>query len=269
MVELCLSVPPRLAAEAEALFWAEGVWGLMVEDEDTGLHGEVRLRCWVEEAGDLAARVQATLGPAARLTATTVDPAAWTLPEATPLGRGFCVVSGGAEPLPDRQPLHLEPGAAWGGGEHPSTTLVVDHLEAGGWPRGPTLDVGTGTGVLTLIAAALGAGPLSAAELDPAARAAAARAFTRHGLEVALRAALPAGPFDLVLANLPFAAQRELAPALAACLAPAVGRLVLSGFPEEAEPALRPIWEAAGLAVVEARAEAGWALRVLVRADGG
>lgn len=265
MIEATLTVPPALGPLTEAFARDQGVWGYALEDADTGLLDAVRVRLWLDVALSPEA-VAAALGPAAVLSQRAVDPAAWTAAEALPIGQTACWAPPGVAPVPGRTPLWIEAGAAFGDGAHPSTALCVDWIEAAAALPGALLDVGTGTGLLLILAALRGAGPLAATELDPAARAAAGRAFVAHGLDVDLGVALPAGPFDTVLANLPLHALLPLAPALVGCLGPG-GRLVLAGFVVEAEPAMKAALPA-GSRVVQRQEQAGWVLWVVAGARG-
>jgi ribosomal protein L11 methyltransferase len=257
MIEATLTVPPALGPQAEAFARDQGVWGYALEDADTGLLDAVRVRLWLEEPLSPAA-VAAALGAEATLAQRAVNPADWTVAEALPIGQTACWTPPGVAPLPGRTPLWIEAGAAFGDGAHPSTALCVDWIEGAASLTGSLLDVGTGTGLLLILAALRGAGPLAATELDPAARAAAGRAFGAHGLSVDLGVGLPAGPFDWVLANLPLHALLPLAADLVGLLGPG-GRLVLAGFVAAAEPALKAALPT-NSRVVRRQEQAGWVL---------
>jgi ribosomal protein L11 methyltransferase len=157
-----------------------------------------------------------------------------------PVGRRLIVLpewspSGAAG---NRIPVRVRPGEGFGTGGHPTTAACLERLEAflDGLPdpgRASVLDVGTGSGVLALAAARLGAGRVLAVDNDPAAiRNArdnrALNAADRVHLAVATTAAVR-GPFDLVLANLLANLIVDLMPDLARLLAPE-GRLILSGL---------------------------------------
>jgi ribosomal protein L11 methyltransferase len=68
---------------------------------------------------------------------------------------------------PGQQIIEIDPGMAFGTGAHPTTALCVqlldDYLQAGR----TVLDVGTGSGILLIAAAKLGAGHLTGTDLDP------------------------------------------------------------------------------------------------------
>ncbi len=161
--------------------------------------------------------------------------------------------------------VELEPAAAWGHGGHPSTALVLEALSARLEPGATVLDVGCGSGVLAVAAALLGASSVTAVDIDPAAVTATADNAGRNG--VAALVAVSGAPlvavdgrFDVVVANIGAAVLVDLAPLLAARLAPR-GWLVLSGLLEERWRAVvAPLDQ---LELVEVRRADGWATPVL------
>ena len=131
-------------------------------------------------------------------------------------------------------PLRLAAGPGFGDGRHPTTQLCLQAIAALA-PRGRAwrlLDFGSGSGILSIAAARLGA-TVEAVEIDPRAVEHADRNL--HANDVAERvrpiAALSAatGWFDLVVANILRAVLLEFAPALVSLRAPD-GALVLSGL---------------------------------------
>jgi ribosomal protein L11 methyltransferase len=74
----------------------------------------------------------------------------------------------------DRVVIQLMDGTAFGGGDHPTTRMLLRGLDgllknAEGLPLERALDIGTGTGVLAIAAAALGFARVDAMDIDPAA----------------------------------------------------------------------------------------------------
>lgn len=70
------------------------------------------------------------------------------------------------EPTPDEIVVELDPGMAFGTGTHPTTSMCIRELEKlvkGGMK---IFDVGTGSGVLAIVAAKLGAGEVTAVDFD-------------------------------------------------------------------------------------------------------
>lgn len=100
-------------------------------------------------------------------------------------------------PGPDYLPLIVEPGRAFGTGSHPTTRLCVALLEKYLRPGDRVLDVGCGTGILSLAAARLGAASVLGADIDPEAIRAAKANAKLNQLESQLEFRL--GTFDDVL----------------------------------------------------------------------
>ena len=158
------------------------------------------------------------------------------------------------EPTGDEVVVELDPGMAFGTGLHPSTKLCVLALEDEVRPGARVLDVGTGSGVLAIAAVLLGAAGVDAVDIEPVAVRSTQENAARNGvadrIAVALGSVGPDAPFpgtyDLVLANIIARILIELAPGLAAAVAPG-GSLVLSGVIEGREPAVRRALDAEGL----------------------
>ena len=85
--------------------------------------------------------------------------------------------------------LHLDPGMAFGTGLHPTTQLCLRLLERYVQPGQRVLDIGTGSGILAIAAAKLGAGPVLALDNDPVAVTVAAENIERNGVGATVQAA--------------------------------------------------------------------------------
>jgi ribosomal protein L11 methyltransferase len=174
---------------------------------------------------------------------------------------------------PDDLPIQVGPGPAFGSGLHPATVCSLRLIERHVRPGAPALDLGSGSGVLSLALARLGA-RVVALDNDPVAVAATAAAARQNGLEGAVQARLgslgggaevghwmgwaalepvPAiearAQFDLIAANVLARLHVGLAPDYRAALS-AGGRLITAGYTLDqvadvaaslAEAGLRPI----------------------------
>jgi ribosomal protein L11 methyltransferase len=138
--------------------------------------------------------------------------------------------------------VNLDPGMAFGTGTHGTTRLCLEAQAAlfdGPSPPQRVLDVGTGSGILAIAAAALGARRVLACDIDAEACRIACENAALNGVgdlvEVTLEplSAL-AGEFDLVLANILAEENIRLAAELVGRVAPA-GALILSGILQEKE----------------------------------
>jgi ribosomal protein L11 methyltransferase len=171
----------------------------------------------------------------------------------------------------DEVVIDLDPGMAFGTGLHPTTRLCLEALEAVAdrGPLGRALDVGCGSGILSIAVVKLGATRALGLDIDPIAIEA-TLANARHnrvGRRVRAReGSLPSGdgPFDLVLANLIAGVLIEHAANLADELAHD-GILIASGIFIDREPDVRTALEGAGFEVTGRRHETDWVALEAVR----
>ena len=198
-------------------------------------------------------------------------------------------------PAGDEVVLNLDPGMAFGTGLHPTTRLCLAALEAladddgaakgamrAAGPMGApgvdgrgrldgarVLDVGCGSGILSIAVARLGARDVLALDVDPIAIEATIANARRNRLTRRVhprQGSLPsgAGPFDLVLANLIASLLIELAPLLGTELRTG-GRLLASGIFLDREAPVVEAFNAAGLKCVARRQEVDWVALEAVR----
>ena len=171
----------------------------------------------------------------------------------------------------DRLPVILDPGLTSGTGAHPSTQMVMEALEAGLTPGGSCLDLGSGSGILSIAALRLGAASAIGVDIDPKAEdiarenaaynGFAAPEFTAYTGNVTadrkLMERLAEGTYDLVLVNIVADVIIGLAPVLPRFLSEH-STLICSGIPDtryaEVEAALRT----AGLEITATRAKEDW-----------
>jgi ribosomal protein L11 methyltransferase len=163
--------------------------------------------------------------------------------------------------------LALDPGMAFGTGLHPTTRLCLLGLEAladdGRLRAGSrVLDVGCGSGILSLAAVRLGAGSVLGLDIDPIAVEATTANARRNRVARRVRArlgGLPSDerPFDLVVANLIASVLVRLAEELAGEVAPR-GAWLVSGIFVDREAEVRRALAGAGLEVAGRWAEDDW-----------
>jgi ribosomal protein L11 methyltransferase len=162
--------------------------------------------------------------------------------------------------------VRIDPGTAFGSGSHASTQLCLAALQELA-PGASVLDVGCGSGILSIAAMRLGAA--SAVAIDVAAEAIeVTRAnAAANGVVVDARHALVddiEGTFDVVVANIGAAVLRDMAPALAS----RVGQwLLLAGLLDEHVPTVVAAYARQGLALADAPLLDGWAAPRLSRVE--
>ena len=158
-------------------------------------------------------------------------------------------------PDPGAVAVVIDPGRAFGTGGHPTTQLCLELLEAE--ERGSVLDIGCGSGVLSIAAAKLGFAPVLAFDFDPQAVEATGRNAADNGVAIDVRQAdLREGALPdarLALANIAAEAVLALAPRLRAA------RAITSGYLVSDEPALE------GYRLERRVQSGGWAADLHVR----
>ncbi len=169
-------------------------------------------------------------------------------------------------PKPDEIVIALDPGMAFGTGTHPTTQLCLEALE--GLPVAGTqvLDVGTGSAILAIAAAKLGAAHVAALDTDPVAVAAARDNVAQAGLDDSISVhqgslPLPDSPstYDIVLANITAWTLCTLAAELRAALAPR-SRLLACGIIDQKADEVIAAFAAVGLEVLGRQEASDWVL---------
>jgi ribosomal protein L11 methyltransferase len=163
--------------------------------------------------------------------------------------------------------LVLEESAAFGAGAHPTTRACLELLLAHE-PQGAFLDLGSGSGVLAILAAQLGAGPVSAYDNQPSSVAAAARNAAANRVSITTRVAdlrreaPPAA--ESFVANIPGAVHVAIARRWERAGAP--GRGIISGIGPHQLGIVTAAYAAAGLEAQAPRVIHGWAVCELIKA---
>jgi ribosomal protein L11 methyltransferase len=166
---------------------------------------------------------------------------------------------------PDPLTIVLDPETAFGSGEHGSTraalTLLSRLLRAGD----RVIDLGSGSGILTIAAIKLGAARAIGIEIDAEANEVAARNAARNGVsdrveflegDAAVLAPL-VGPADLLLSNILRAVNTALLPVITRAVRPG-GIAIFSGMEQPEAEEFRRILTDAGFKLVQETLDAGW-----------
>ncbi|MDA0748869.1 MAG: 50S ribosomal protein L11 methyltransferase [bacterium] len=156
----------------------------------------------------------------------------------------------------------IEPKTAFGTGHHETTRLALQQLEVTVEPGDRVLDVGTGSGILSIAAVLLDAGEVVGVDPDPLAVENAHENAALNGVEGRLlllegSVVLADGLFDVVVANIISSILTPLLPELKRKLK-ASGRLILGGVLAREEEGFRSVVEAAGLRVQKVVYEGEW-----------
>jgi ribosomal protein L11 methyltransferase len=151
------------------------------------------------------------------------------------------------EPPAGTIPVVIDPGRAFGTGAHPTTRLCLELLQE--VESTSLLDVGCGSGVLSIAAAKLGFAPVTAVDLDDTALEVTAENAAANGVVLDLAEAL--APAVTAVMNIALDVVERMLPELP------VGRAITSGYLDRDEP------QVAGWQRVERRVRDGWAADLL------
>ena len=172
-----------------------------------------------------------------------------------------------------RLPVILDPGLTFGTGSHPSTQMCLAALEARLIPGSRVVDLGSGSGVLSIAALRLGAACAVGVDIDPKAEDMARENGAYNGMSTprfqaftgdvagdprALAALMDAGgPFDLALINIVANVILALTPSLRRLLRPG-GAVICSGILDSRLEEVQACLQAHGFRILETRSQAEW-----------
>lgn len=175
------------------------------------------------------------------------------------------------EPVPaGKAPLYLNPGLTFGTGSHASTQLCLMGLERYTVPGKPVLDLGCGSGILSIAALKLGAASAAAVDIDDKCRGVAYENAALNGIgqdtytvrigdvlgDAVLRADLGGG-WQMVVANIVADVIIGLSPLVRPMLAPG-GLFLCSGIIDDRAQEVADRLRENGWEILETRSAEGW-----------
>jgi ribosomal protein L11 methyltransferase len=166
--------------------------------------------------------------------------------------------------MPGQVVVELDPGMAFGTGLHPTTQLMLRALQKRVRAEMSVLDLGTGSGILAIAAALLGA-RVTGLDVDRVAVEVARANVEANGQSdrIAVQAgsieAVEGQRYDLILANIIASVLTDLAGSLANSLAPD-GELLASGIVEDRAQQVRDAFEGAGMVIGSEEKDEDWML---------
>jgi ribosomal protein L11 methyltransferase len=193
-----------------------------------------------------------------------------------PIGRGFYIIPSWSESAcpPDRMPIRIDPGQAFGTGTHETTQLTLECLEdrAGEVKAsGQVLDLGTGSGILVIVARLLGCRSVIGCDNDPDSISVAAENIQRntdHFIPVYCGSidAVQSGSVDLLLCNLTADVIAQVFAEIQRALKPG-GSVIFSGILVEQRGQIRDIVTQCGWVIEDDRTRGEW-IALVVRKPG-
>lgn len=195
-------------------------------------------------------------------------------------GRFFLHGAHDADRCPEeRIGLLIEAAMAFGTGHHGTTQgclQALDKLLTTGFLPSAVADIGCGTAVLAIAAAKVLEGPVLASDIDPVAVDVARANVVANGVEGRIACVEAAGfehedlhengPYDLVFANILMGPLIDLAPSVAAHVAPG-GHAILSGILNEQADAVEAAYQTAGFGAAERLVIGEWTTLSVRRAE--
>ena len=299
-LEVAVNTTPDRLDEVTAKLTAAGMTGLVIEDEGEfqqfleqnrqywdyvdqelmdRMRGVTRVKFYVTDDG--AGRVQLeqyTRGLDAEYTVTPLTDNDWAYSwqkyyKPLEVGRRLYVVPEWMrdDPVPEgRSPLYLNPGLTFGTGSHASTQLCLEGVEEHTLTGRPVLDLGCGSGILSIAALKLGATRAVAVDIDDKCLDVAYENAAMNGIgkdtytvlagdilsDRAVQQAMGAG-FDLVVANIVADVIIALSGAVDGLMAPG-GRFLCSGIIDDRAQEVADRLRENGWEILETRSAEGW-----------
>ena len=301
-LEVAINTTPERLDEITAKLTAAGMTGLVIEDEAEfqqfleqnrqywdyvdqelmeRMRGVTRVKFYVTDDADGRAQLERyTRGLECEYTTRTLVDNDWAYSwqkyyKPLSIGERLYVVPQWEreEPVPQgRVPFYLNPGLTFGTGSHASTQLCLEGVEAHTRQGDRVLDLGCGSGILSIAALVLGAERASAVDIDPKAVDVAYENAALNGIgkdrytvragdvltDRALAAELAQERDQLVLANIVADVIIPLAPQVPGLLAEG-GVFLCSGILDSRAHEVEEALARSGLRVTRKRERNGWA----------
>lgn len=170
-----------------------------------------------------------------------------------------------------RLPVILDPGLTFGTGAHPSTQMVMEAMEERVTPGSHCLDLGSGSGILSITALRLGAESATGVDIDPKAEDIARENAAYNGFssptfsactgdvtaDKRLMARLKNQTYDMVLVNIVADVIIHLAPVLPGFLEDH-STLICSGILDSRLADVTDALKQAGLTIIETKSKEDW-----------
>ena len=171
----------------------------------------------------------------------------------------------------DKMVLHIDPGTAFGTGMHETTQLCIRQLKKYVTPDTVLLDVGTGSGILGILALMFGAKKVVGTDLDPCAVDAVQDNLQVNGIdpekftllignlitEKGVQDQVGYGCYDIVAANILADVLVALTPVVTAQMKPGA-IYILSGIIDDKEAVVKEAVQAAGLELLDVNYQGEW-----------
>lgn len=178
--------------------------------------------------------------------------------------------------VPPRETIVMDPGLAFGTGRHETTRACLQYIDALSGELGGAsfLDMGCGSGILSIAAVKLGFSPVRGFDVDPEAVAVATENAAKNGVKadfdhfaLGRGRALPGGlaRYDVVAANILGPLLVRFADEIAPCVG---GRLIVSGILNELYPEVLSAYEARGFRELDRTTLGEWTTGLLAKSAG-
>ena len=246
-----------------------------------GAAPRVIVRGYLPEGRDPSSKIESAIrrsgldpgGDSVRIAVSGIEDPGWERSwrkyhRPTRIGRRFVITPTWAKPRPHRDDilLTIDPGMAFGTGQHGTTRLCLRAVEDYMKPGWRVIDVGCGSGILSIAAAKMGAAVVHAYDTDCLAIATSTENITINHcertirlVEGALSAPYPAA--DMVIANILAGVVIHLAPGARQCLA-AGGNpeavFIASGITRPQEPEVEESFRRHGLELIRCTRSGEW-----------